>query len=1704
MQAVLCRVVFVLIILYFPCAACAQLTTAEERGLPSNSSFQSGDVDTVNLQNGNLHINIPLVSSKQRGGTVLSWSLVFDTQTWIKQAYKYVYPNCAPSSDTTPLATSGSPDFTSGGGGGGTCAPPYYFLGTPELSVASGWRVASPFTWHVGSAWIAGATPPITCPTNSQDTYQPINNWTVEEPNGTQHPLAIYEEMDLEGNCNPQTLQGPTTDGSGMYFNTQTGVLVLKNGVQIQMTAAGTGQFTGGTMVDSNGNEAGPNDTLNRALVTTTNGPTTTYTSPLGATAEGPSYTTYAVLDSNGNTQKYTVNYELVDLNPDICSQNPPTGTSIYDCNLGSFGFPLVISEVVLPDGLSYKFTYYNNSQGEIQQVTLPTGATIGYTYADDYQLKFVTTGVPDSVVGARGVATRTVTVNGSAQTWTYDVNMETWQTKVTDPLGNVALHTFGTLCANSCTATSADVYEATVQYYGPTNNLLRTVTNSYDADYDPVNNIVSDGRLVSQITKLENGQQSQRQIAYDSFTYSCNSTGCPGTGTRMKPVEVQDYDFGASSPGSLLRTTDTSYDSFSIGGWTITKPQAVTVYDASGNQASQTTYEYDNYAHTNQPMVASGAVQHSASFGTGYTTRGNITAVSRWRNTDGAMLTSTNQYDDAGNLLSTIDPMGDTTTFSYSDSWSNTSCAPTVQSKAYLTKTTNANGKTTTSTYNSCTGTVAATTDSNSKTTTTTYDLINRPSQNNYPDGGQTNYCYSDVEGSACYNASVESVTATDKISSTINYIDKTVYDGLGRAIQTQLTSDPEGVVYTDTIYDEDGRVSQISNPYRSGDTEYYTTNTYDGLGRVTKVTKPDNSYSTTVYTGNTTLITDEAGNNRKSVTDAIGRLTTVYENPTGLNYETDYIYDILGDLLQVTQKGGSTSSANWRTRTFSYNSLGQLLCSANPEIGSPLASVAACPNPDSGSYTAGTIRYGYDNDGNLTSKIAPLADQQGTSTVTTSYTYDSLHRLTQESYTDGTPTVTTYYDGATPTACTPPTLSATNVIDRPSAMCDGSGATAWSYDSMGRPLTEARKIGSYTNQTGYTYYLDGNTNTISYPLAGGSAYTVTYAVNAAGRTTSVSDSNGDIHATVNSTWAFGAPKSYQYGTNIVFSNTYNARLQPLTLTATQTSPSNTLFSKTYNFHAGSGSTQGTDNGNLYGVTDGLDSLGLNRPNGSVNYTYDAMNRVTSAKTLGTACTAVAGGTLNWGESFTIDAWGNLTAKTPTLCSAEQLSSTASARNQLAAATYDSAGNAIANNGLNYTYDAEGRITSASGTSYIYDGASERVAKTGTLYWKGTGSEALVESSATNTNPTRYIFFNGKRIARIDPGATTAKYYVQDNVGSTALVTDYLGNPLSESLFFPYGGEQAILTNDSNTYKFTGKQRDPETGLDDFGARYYASNLGRFMSPDWAAKPVTVPYATFGDPQTLNLYSYVENGPLNRVDADGHAANKSGIENNWLGFDEGPCAGTWSITCIEQTHADNIGSLNLSDETADEQAYDAMVQASQQGVSQSQSNASNSTSTAQQQTGRQPDGSYVAPTGPGSEIYNRTHGGKDDQVLHPPDDTKGQCVTACKYFSGITAPTTAWKEGPAVSGNSSIPIGTAIATFGPNGKYPTNGDQNSGIYMGQGKNGSILILDQWPAYGPPLNTPAHPPQIRTMQLNDSYGHSLSNSASAYHVIIVP
>ena len=122
--------------------------------------------------------------------------------------------------------------------------------------------------------------------------------------------------------------------------------------------------------------------------------------------------------------------------------------------------------------------------------------------------------------------------------------------------------------------------------------------------------------------------------------------------------------------------------------------------------------------------------------------------------------------------------------------------------------------------------------------------------------------------------------------------------------------------------------------------------------------------------------------------------------------------------------------------------------------------------------------------------------------------------------------------------------------------------------------------------------------------------------------------------------------------------------------------------------------------------------------------------------------------------------------------------------------------------------------------------------------------------------------------------------YYFSDHLKTASAITDSAGNIKAESDYYPWGGELQFVNNDSNHYKFTGKERDGETGLDYFGARYYSNGLGRFITPDWAAKATAVPYAEFADPQSLNLYSYVRNIPTVKADADGHAPDILVIEN--------------------------------------------------------------------------------------------------------------------------------------------------------------------------------------------------------------------------------
>ena len=188
-------------------------------------------------------------------------------------------------------------------------------------------------------------------------------------------------------------------------------------------------------------------------------------------------------------------------------------------------------------------------------------------------------------------------------------------------------------------------------------------------------------------------------------------------------------------------------------------------------------------------------------------------------------------------------------------------------------------------------------------------------------------------------------------------------------------------------------------------------------------------------------------------------------------------------------------------------------------------------------------------------------------------------------------------------------------------------------------------------------------------------------------------------------------------------------------------------------------------------------------------------------------------------------------------------------------------------------TYDAENRMVTfngGSGTStYYYDGEGRRVKKldnagvTNVYVYNALGQLAAEYSSAAFS------------------GAGGTSYVSGDHLGSTRLVInpdntvrsrhDYL--PFGEEIGTSYGNRASVAGYGVIDFrqKFTAKERDTESNLDYFLARYFSGAQGRFTSPDWSAKPQPVPYADLKDPQTLNLYAYVRNNPLNRTDPDGH-----------------------------------------------------------------------------------------------------------------------------------------------------------------------------------------------------------------------------------------
>ncbi|MGE0887065.1 MAG: RHS repeat domain-containing protein [Blastocatellales bacterium] len=306
-------------------------------------------------------------------------------------------------------------------------------------------------------------------------------------------------------------------------------------------------------------------------------------------------------------------------------------------------------------------------------------------------------------------------------------------------------------------------------------------------------------------------------------------------------------------------------------------------------------------------------------------------------------------------------------------------------------------------------------------------------------------------------------------------------------------------------------------------------------------------------------------------------------------------------------------------------------------------------------------------------------------------------------------------------------------------------------------------------------------------------------------------------------------------------------------------------------------------------------------------DYTYDELNRIKSVTEA--QLNSSGGWTFNlFTQNFGYDRWGNRSVS----CSPCQPGVTGdvftidAATNRITAKngngmTYDSAGNQTYDATGNRWFDGENRMYKAvqSGTTsyYVYDADGKRVRRiigsTETWMIYGIDGELVGEyaAAASATSPQKeYGYRSGQMLIVAQTSPLEIRWTVPDHLGTPRM--NIMGNGASGGLlssvtrhdYLPFGEEQiaGIRVNGGNgqhgyepppdgvRQKFTGHERDSETGLDFAQARYYANVQGRFTSPD---NPLADQDSK--DPQSWILYAYVRNRPLAHVDRNGRACSK-------------------------------------------------------------------------------------------------------------------------------------------------------------------------------------------------------------------------------------
>ena len=1061
------------------------------------------------------------------------------------------------------------------------------------------------------------------------------------------------------------------------------------------------------------------------------------------------------------------------------------SGVSEYS---GTVYLPIELS---LPNDRSYSFTYEttpgfpNKKTGRLLRVTLPTGGYYEYVYP-----AYPNNGID---CGSATVTNLTRVINDgiSSVTWTFSRTQggSNWTTTVTapqPPYDSAANQSTFTFNSSGQLSTQ-QIYQGSVA----SGTLLRRIDTGWAANGTP---------SITTVTLSDTNQQSQTFTTFDDY-------GNLG--------QLKEYAWGTGAPGSLVRTTKLwylstqAYTNLNIRNRLIQR----IVYEGGelGPVKSRTDITYDGTSFTECP---SGVAHHDdTAYACSFTTRGNPTSVTNYTDpvTPGGGITRSFYYDSLGNLRQAD------VSCCQQKQWSFSAATQYAYPNSVTDGPPTGPQLTTTFAYNFHTGLLTSVTDPNLKITSFAYDILKRLTTVTRPDNSQITTTYDDVN---------RTITAEIPIQGTDRVRRRTYFDPLGRRFKECILDGADAIVScTETQYDTVGRGYRVSNPY-TVTPQYWTETRFDGMGRPTMVIPPDGTPTSnrTVYTysDNTVTITDPTGKQQKTETDALGRPIKVYEpdvdNGNQLTQLTTNTYNVLDLLTQATQ--------GVQTRTYVYDSLGRL---------------TSVKTPETNNETTPTL-YQYNSFDLVTQRTDPKG-------IITTYTHDTLNRLTQVNYSDGTPPVTYTY-GTDPNS---------NNNGRLVTMTDGTGSESYTYDLRAQITRLDKVIDGITYAIQYQYNLAGAITQITNP----SGRAVQQFYDSIGRLVQIAN-GGNSYASGFSYNPAGQVTGFLYGNQVSASVGYSPeRLLLQSLNYTKQGESQPFFSLTYGYFQNGG-----NNGQITSITDNVDSTR------SLTYTYDALARLK---------VAFAGpeASPRWKLDWDYDRYGNrknqnvrVSPPPPDIPPGAPQLAINPATNRITDAgfSYSEGGSPargnLTNDGLNsYTYDAENRVKTMNGTgaTYFHDGTGRRVKKvagaTTTRYvFSGTKVIAEYENGAVPLAPTReYVYLGSQLLVTIE--GTSTKYHHPDHL-SERVSTDQSGNPVHTYGHYPFG-ETWYETGTPDKWSFTTYERDGESTLDYAMFRYDSSRLGRFMTPDAIAGSVH-------DPQSLNRYSYSRNDPVNITDPSG------------------------------------------------------------------------------------------------------------------------------------------------------------------------------------------------------------------------------------------